>query len=189
MPVLQNEILLQTIILNLISMKNLIIIVLVLFSPGTQAQVKDVTIQASGLTCSMCSNSIFKALKTLDFVEKVDANIKTSSFGISFKPGADIDFDKLKAKVEDAGFFVANFTLTYHFDELAVSNDKHINVGDRVFHFLNVKEAVLSGEKKVRLLDKGFVSAKEFKKNSILTKMACYQSGEENGKRIFHVTI
>jgi copper chaperone CopZ len=170
-------------------MKSLIIMILVLFCFGTQAQVRSATIQASGLTCSMCSNSIFKALKTLSFVDKVDANIKTSSFEISFDPGADIDLDKLKAKVEDAGFFVANFTLTYNFDELAISNDKHIDVGNRVFHFLNVKEAVLSGDKKIRLLDKGFVPAKEFKKNSTLTKMACYKTGEENGKRIFHVTI
>ena len=170
-------------------MKKVFLMMVVLFSVAVQAQVKSVTIQASGLTCSMCSNSIFKALKTLDFVENVDANIKTSSFDISFKPSAAIDFDKLKAKVEDAGFFVANFTVTYIFDNLAVSNDKHINVGNSIFHFLNVKDGILSGEKKVRLLDKGFVSAKEFKKNSNLTKMACYKSGEENNKRIFHVTI
>lgn len=170
-------------------MKNLIIIIFVLFSGAAHAQVKNVTIQASGLTCSMCSNSIFKALKTLDFVEKVDANIKTSSFEVSFKPDAVVDFDKLKAKVEDAGFFVANFIITYSFDNLAISNDRHINVGNSVFHFLNVKEGVLLGDKKLRLLDKGFVSAKEFKKNSSLTKMACYKTGEENQKRIFHVTI
>lgn len=170
-------------------MKNFIVVILVLFSAAAHAQVKDVTIQASGLTCSMCSNSIFKALKTLDFVDKVNANIKTSSFEIAFKPNAVIDFDKLKAKVEDAGFFVANFTVTYSFDNLAISNDKHIEVGNSVFHFLNVKEGVLSGDKKIRLLDKGFVSAKEFKKNSSLTKMACYKTGEENQKRVFHVTI
>lgn len=170
-------------------MKKLFLMMVVLLTVAAQAQVKSVTIQASGLTCSMCSNSIFKALKTLDFVENVDANIKTSSFDISFKPTAAIDFDKLKAKVEGAGFFVANFTVTYNFDNLAVSNDKHINVGNSVFHFLNVKDGVLSGEKKLRLIDKGFVSAKEFKKNSSLTKMACYKTGEENKTRIFHVTI
>ena len=170
-------------------MKNLIIIILVLFSSAAKAQVKGVTIQASGLTCSMCSNSIFKALQKLDFVDKIDANVKTSSFDISFKPNAAIDFDRLKAKVEDAGFFVANFTVTYYFDAIAIANDKHINVGNSVFHFLNVKEGILSGDKKIRLLDKGFVSAKEFKKNSNFTKMACYKTGTENGERIFHVTI
>lgn len=170
-------------------MKNLIVIILVLFSCAAKAQVKAVTLQASGLTCSMCSNSIFKALQKLDFVDKVDANIKTSSFDISFKPNAAIDFDKLKAKVEGAGFFVANFTVTYNFNALAIANDKHINVGNSVFHFLNVKDGVLSGEKKIRFLDKGFVSAKEYKKNSSLTKMSCYKTGTDKEKRIFHVTI
>ena len=163
--------------------------ILVLVSFTMEAQVKTVNIQASGLTCSMCSNSIFKALQTLDFVDKVDANIKNSSFNISFKPGTDIDFDKLKAKVEDAGFFVANFTVVLNFAKLAIANDTHVNVGKSVFHFLNVKNTELSGDQTIRLLDKGFVSAKEYKKNSSLTKMACYKTGEENGKRIFHVTI
>jgi copper chaperone CopZ len=170
-------------------MKKLLLIITVFFAVSVKAQVKNITIQASGLTCSMCSNAIFKALKTLDFVEKVDANIKTSSFDISFRPGAEVNFDKLKAKVEDAGFFVANFTVTYHFDGLAIANDKHITVGKNVFHFLSVKDEVLSGDKKIRVLDKGYVSAKEFKKNSSLTKMACYKTGEEDSKRIFHVTI
>lgn len=163
---------------------------MLLFLPGAvHAQVKAVTIQASGLTCSMCSNSIFKALKTLDFVEKVDPDIKTSSFDISFKPGAEADFDKLKKKVEDAGFFVANFTVTWHFNGEDIANDKHVTIGKTTFHFLNVKEEVLSGDKKIRLLDKGFVSAKEFKKNSSFTKMPCYKTGEDQGNRIFHVTI
>jgi len=170
-------------------MKKIFFVFTLFFAFATQAQVKDITIQASGLTCSMCSNSIFKALQTLDFVEKVDANIKNSSFGISFKPGADIDFDQLKAKVEDAGFFVASFRVTMNFDKLTVNNDAHVNVGKNVFHFLGVKDQYLNGDKVIRILDKGFVSSKEFKKNSKLTKMECYGSGEEAGKRVFHVTI
>lgn len=170
-------------------MKNLIIIILIALAATAQAQVKGITIQASGLTCSMCSNAIFKALKTVDFVDKVDANIKTSSFEVTVKAGAVIDFDKLKSKVEDAGFFVASFIVNYNFDDLAIANDTHVIIGNSTFHFLNVKNAVLSGEKKIRFLDKGFVPAKEYKKNSGLTKMACYKTGTEHGKRIFHVTI
>ena len=80
----------------------------VLFSVAAKAQITKVTIQASGLTCSMCSNSINKAIKSLSFVENVNANIKNSSFDISFKPNEVVDFDKLKKKVEDAGFLVAS---------------------------------------------------------------------------------
>jgi len=181
------------------TMKKIFFLIAILFSLVSGAQVRTVNLQASGLTCSMCSNAINKALKSLDFVEKVQANIKTSSFDISFKAGAKPDFDQLKKKVEDAGFSVAKFTATVHFDRVAVVNDNHVVIGDMVYHFLNVNDQTLNGDKVIRLLDKGFVSAKEYKKNSGLTKMECYKTGvagpccaKDNlpaGKRIFHVTI
>jgi copper chaperone CopZ len=170
-------------------MKNLFLVFLLLFSGAAKAQVTKVSLQASGLTCSMCSNAINKALQSLDFVDKVDANIKNSTFEIAFKPSSNVDFDKLKKKVEDAGFFVASFKATVHFDNIAVAADTHVDLGATTFHFLNVKTETLSGDKIIRLLDKGFVPAKEYKKNSSLTKMACYKTGDANGKRVFHVTI
>ena len=170
-------------------MKNICLLFAVFLSLTVNAQFTKVSVQASGLTCSMCSNAINKSLQTLDFVDKVAANIKNSTFDIVFKNGTTADFDKIKKKVEDAGFFVAAFTATISFDQLPVNNDTHVTVGNSVFHFVNIKDQTLSGEKTIRLLDKGFVSAKEYKKNSVLTKLACYKTGEENGKRIFHVTI
>jgi len=181
------------------TVKKILFIAAIFFSISSRAQVREVNLQASGLTCSMCSNAINKALKSLDYVDKVQANIKTSSFDISFKPGTKPDFDQLKKKVEDAGFSVAKFTATVHFDHVSVVNDGHLVVGDMVYHFLNVNNQTLDGDKAIRLLDKGFVSSKEYKKNSGLTKMECYKTGvagsccaKENlpaGKRIFHVTI
>ncbi len=180
-------------------MKKLFFIMAVLFSFASSAQVRSVSLQASGLTCSLCSNAINKALKSLDFVDKVEANIKNSSFDISFKPGGNIDFDQLKKKVEGAGFSVARFTTIIHFDHVAVVNDNHVTIGNMVYHFLNVKDQTINGDKTIRLLDKGFVSAKEYRKNSSFTKMECYKTGiagpccaKDNlpaGKRIFHVTI
>jgi copper chaperone CopZ len=170
-------------------MKNIFLIISVIFSFTATAQVTKVSLQASGLTCSMCSNAINKAIKSLGFVDKVDANIKNSTFDIVIKPNSNVDFDKLKEKVEDAGFFVASFTATIQFDNVAIANDAHVNVGENAFHFLNVKGQTLTGNKTIKLLDKGFVPAKEYKKNGSLTKMPCYKTGEENGKRIFHVTI
>jgi len=174
--------------------------VLLLFTVlQTQAQVKKVTLQASGLTCSMCSNSINKALKTIDYVDKVMANIQASSFDITFKPGAKVNFDDLKMKVEDAGFAVANLTASVDFENASITNDEHINIGGMVFHFLNVKEQVLSGTRTIRVIDKGFVSAKDYKKNGKYTTMECYKTGTAGscctkaglaaGTRIYHVTI
>ena len=180
-------------------MKKLLVIAILLVSVSSQAQVLSVNLQASGLTCSLCSNSINKSLQKLEFVSKVEPNIKNSSFNISFKPGSKIDFDQLKKKVEDAGFSVAKFNATIHFDKVAVNNDEHVVIGNTVFHFLNINKQTLNGDKTIQLLDKGFVTAKEYKKNSMFTKMECYKTGvagpccaKDNlpaGKRIFHVTI
>ncbi len=180
-------------------MKNICLIIAVLFAINSSAQITSANLQASGLTCSMCSNAINKALKSVDYVDKVMANIKNSSFEISFKPNAKVDFDQLKKKVEDAGFHVAKLTANLQFNNQEINADTHIKMNGMVFHFLNVKNQTLNGSKTIQVLDKGFVSAKEFKKNEVYTKMDCYKTGVTGscctkngltpGDRIYHVTI
>jgi copper chaperone CopZ len=163
------------------------------------AQVRQVNLQASGLTCSMCTKAIHKSLKGLDFVNDVQVNIKNSTFQLGFKADKAVDFDQIKAAVEDAGFFVAKFYAVVNFSNIQATNDGHLSVGGLAFHFLNIKTALLEGEKTLRLLDKGFVSSKEYKKNKVFTPMECYgtgvagacctKSGLPVGTRIFHVTI
>lgn len=180
-------------------MKQLFIVIALFLAVQTQAQVSKVSLQASGLTCSMCSNSINKSLQSLDYVEKVMANIKTSTFDITFKPGAAVNFDQLKKKVEDAGFFVARLTATVNFNNLAVAKDEHYSVAGMNIHFLNATGQVLNGEQAIQVVDKGYVSAKAFKKNQLYTQMECYKTGVAGscckkpglnaGSRIFHVTI
>jgi copper chaperone CopZ len=180
-------------------MKKLLLIALLFVTTSINAQIKKIALQASGLTCSMCSNAINKSLKTLDFVEGVEANIKTSSFTLLIKPNSNANLDAVKAKVEAAGFFVAKLTATAAFDNISVINDSHIKLGNDVFHFLNVKQQQLQGDYTFKILDKGFVTAKEFKRNSKLTTMSCYNTGKAasccvkdgiaEGQRIYHVTI
>lgn len=180
-------------------MKKLLMLIVLLYAYGSRAQVKKISLQASGLTCSMCSNSIFKSLKTLDFVGQVTPDISTSTFDIIPKNSATVDFDQLKKKVEDAGFFVASLKATLQFDKNEVSNDSHITVNGMLLHFMNVKGQVLDGEQTVKLLDKGFVPAKEYKKNNRYTLMECYKTGMmgaccnkgpvEKPTRVYHVTI
>lgn len=180
-------------------MKQLFVIVAMLLGIVTNAQVTKVSLQASGLTCSMCSNSINKSLKSLDYVAKVMANIKTSTFDITFKDGAAVNFDQLKKKVEDAGFSVANLTATVNFSNLVVEKDIHYQVAGMNIHFLNAKGQTLTGHQAIQVVDKGYVSAKAFKKNQLYTLMECYKTGVAGsccskaglatGSRIFHVTI
>jgi copper chaperone CopZ len=180
-------------------MKKIFFMMVCIVTMHAQAQVSRATLVASGLTCSMCSNSINKSLKTVDYIEKVTANIRNSSFDIVFKPGAAVNFDELKKKVEDAGFFVARLSVTLSFDHLAIQNDEHVRVGGMWFHFVNVKPQELNGEKEVQILDKGFVPAKQFKKNQAFSSMECFKTGvtatccQKAGvpaaTRIYHITI
>jgi len=162
-------------------MKTLFLFIAILFSITTDAQLTKVSIQASGLTCSMCSNSINKSLKTIDFVENVKPNIKTSSFEITFKPNSSPDFDQIKKKVEDAGFTVANFFATVNFNNLTVKKDQPVKIGDKVFYIINTTSQALNGSVQVRIIDKGFVSNKEYKKRSLITPITT--------KGVYNVTI
>ncbi len=176
---------------SLTMLKKIILPVAVFFTIGVSAQeVGKVSLQASGLTCSMCSNAINKALKSLDFVEKVDANIKNSSFEIYFKDSANIDFNKLKMKVEDAGFSVASFTAVINFKGVKMLDDNCVLIGENAFQFINTKEGLISGEKTVKLWNKGFVLAREYKKNSnLLIKAPCYERIGQKVIRLYYVTI
>lgn len=147
-------------------MKKIFLIIAIAFSLVTNAQVTRVSLQASGLTCSMCSNSINKALNTLDFVLKVEADIKTYTFEIFFKPNSNVDFDMIKKKVENAGFTVSSFVATILFNDVQVTNRLPVAIENKTFLFVNVKDQSLKGVRRVKVLDKGFVSQKEYKRNA-----------------------
>jgi copper chaperone CopZ len=148
-------------------MKTFFFLLAIAASSIANSQVSKVLLQASGLTCSMCSNSIYKSLKTVSFVEKIDPDIKTSTFNITFKRDAEVDFNLLKKKVEDAGYAVAKFIAVVNFKEIPVKANETVAVGALNFRFLNLKTPTLNGEKQVRILNKGFLSSKEYKKYSI----------------------
>ncbi len=178
--------------------KLIVIIMLVLGSISAFAQLSSATLVASGLTCSMCSKAIYKALQKVSFVDSVDVNIEKSSYGITFRQGSNVQLDELKKAVQDAGFFVASLKVTVVFDNVDVFNDAHVSLGGSTFHFVNVTKQMLTGEKSITLIDKNYVPAKTHKKYSKFTKMKCFETGmmeaccpKETAKtnRVYHVTI
>ncbi len=162
-------------------MKKIILLIVLLISVTVKAQLIKVDLQASGLTCSMCSNAINKALKTLDFIDKVIADIKSYTFNITFKPGVHADFDLIRKKVEDAGFSVSGFTATIHFSNVQVKEGQPIAVGNYTFLFSQLTRQSLNGAFPVKFIDRGFISAKEYKKYAL--------PGQSAVPGIYHVTL
>ena len=130
-------------------MKKIIMIIAMLWCLPAIAQIKSATVTASGLTCSMCSKAIFKALQKVPFIKTVDADVEKSSYTIVFKDGEPIILDDVKKAVQDAGFSVASMQVTALFDNTEVYNDAHVKLGGSTLHFLNVPKQVLDGEKDV----------------------------------------
>jgi copper chaperone CopZ len=179
--------------------KLLTITAAVLLFASANAQFTKASLQATGLTCAMCNNAINKALQKIPFVDSVKSDIKNSAFNIVFKQNTPINIDALKKAVEDAGFSVGSLKVTGRFDNLKIENDKHLQINGASFHFLDVTDQVLNGEKTITVVDRDFVSAKQFKKIVSSSKMSCVQTGKAagccaqsgmpEGTRIYHVTI
>jgi copper chaperone CopZ len=163
------------------------------------AQYRNIEIHAAGLTCSLCSNAIQKALKSLPFVEGVQTELKSNKFTIEQRQGVPVDLDAISRKVEDAGFSVGKLTLEVKFNSVEIKNDVHTVANGQTFHFLNVKPQKVEGWQKVQLLDKNFVLSADAKKNAKLTTKDCYKTGTmasccgdaagAKSTRVFHVTI
>jgi copper chaperone CopZ len=160
---------------------------------------RNIEMQAAGLTCSMCSNAINKALKQVDFIQDIKTDLKKNIFTITIKEGAMPDFDVIRKKVEGAGFSVGKMNVEVNFANQKIANDEHAVVGGKALHFLNVKEQTLNGWQKIQLVDKSFLVATQAKKWAAATAMSCYKTGVaasccttanvKAGQRMYHVTI
>jgi len=154
-------------------MKNFLLITVLFISFNASAQFKSANLTAAGLTCAMCTKAINIALNKLPFVESVTPDIKSSSFNIVFKPAKQVNFDAIKSAVEGAGFSVSKLSVKTDFKNVAVSNDAHVQIGGKTLHFLKVPSSTLNGERSVQIVDKNFISAKDYKKYAAATSMAC----------------
>ena len=180
-------------------MKNIILIVALLVSTlHSNAQFKSAQLVASGLTCSMCSKSIFKALEKLPSVAKVDVDIEKSIFTIEFKENVPVGPDDILNAVTAAGFAVADLRIKAVFEPTKLVRDQHLQYQGAYYHFLNGDGKSISGEQEFKVVDKGFVPASAFKKYRKMTDMSCVETGKaasccakdiQVGSRIYHVTL
>ena len=167
-------------------MKNLIIIIITsLFGIKANAQILKAELIATGLTCSMCSNAINKQFKAMPEVENVSTDLNSNTFTINLKKGNLLSPKSFKDKVEKAGFFVGSLILTIPFDNIKAGDNVQYNAKEAAYVFVDTKTQTLKGEVKVQVLDKGFVTQKEFKK--LQKSFSKYPSYAVNNDKNFHL--
>jgi copper chaperone CopZ len=164
---------------------------LLILNIQANAQITKAELIANGLTCSMCSNATYNQLKTIPFLDSIDTDVEHTKFILYFNQNTAFDLKTIKSKVEDAGFSVGSLVLFMKFDNITVENDFHYNVGDITYHFMDTKKQTLNNISQVQVIDKGFVSDKEYKKYlKMASKYPCYKVGKmENIKTLYHLKV
>lgn len=149
-------------------------LIMMLWSINTYSQFSKAEIRATGLTCSMCSNAINKQLKSLPEVVNVETDLNTNTFTVTLTEGNTLSPKAFKEKVEKAGFFIGSLVLTTNAE--TIKKDGYILVNNTSNN---------KAEVQIQILDKGYVTDKEFKKLSkSLKNIATYISNNEDH---FHV--
>jgi copper chaperone CopZ len=165
-----------------------------------QAQWQRGRLQATGLTCSMCSNAIHKSLEKLPFIDQVEADIAKSMFILSFKAMAAIDPDRLREAIEEAGFAVGSLELDANVTELpTIASKQHLIWSGFQFHLRQaVSELPPVGTWVFRFQDKGFVPTTRYRKLVKAQTDPCLVSGKRSvicvdhpakSERIYHIEL
>lgn len=154
----------------------LLAVFVMLFSSTSNAQIAQAEIQATGLTCSMCSNAINKQLKSLAEVENVAIDLNTNTFLVTLKENNTLKPSVFKENVEKAGFFIGSLILTM--EPKTITKKPYIILDGNA----NAAEVV-----QVQVLDKGYVTDKTFKKLSKSYKKSTTYN--ENSEADFHLKI
>ncbi|MFY8098095.1 MAG: heavy-metal-associated domain-containing protein [Flavobacterium sp.] len=147
-----------------------------MFSMKSNAQISKAEIRATGLTCSMCSNAINKQLKSLPEVVNVETDLNTNTFTVTLKEGNELSPKVFKEKVEKAGFFIGSLVVTAKPETIA--KNSYILVNDKPNKVTEIQ---------FQVVDKGYVTEKEYKKLSKSYKnVETYASNNEDD---FHIKI
>jgi copper chaperone CopZ len=145
-------------------MKKIFLLLICCWTISANAQVQKVNLQASGLTCAMCSKAIYKAVSAISFVDTVLVNIEASTYDIRFDKEMTPKFDQIAKAVVDAGFSVANLTVMVNFDKQAVDKNGSFTLDGINYKLMGTPPTTLQGSKKMQLIGKQYMLPKDFKK-------------------------
>ena len=123
-----------------------------------------VSIGVDGLTCSMCSNSIYRSLLQAKGVKEIKMDLNENIAEIYFHQNAVPNFTELSQKVRDAGYSVRFIKVKIYFEEFNAGFGKAYHFEGNEYIYVGNKKDYLNEPSDVMLIGKEFASKKEFKK-------------------------
>lgn len=150
------------------------------------SQFRSASIRVDGLTCSMCSNSVERLVRTLDFVQDVHMDLNSNIAEVTFKKGSKVEMKRLAKSVKDAGYSVGFLTASFYFDSLSVKEGFTFTFEDNIFRFISSGEQILNGWVNVKFLGREFQEKKEYVKS--LPLYSTYLR-EDKKKNIYYIQL
>lgn len=151
-----------------IIIKRFIALVMLLGITNSYSQISKVEIMATGLTCSMCSNAINKQLKAMPEVEKVMIDLNNNTFVVNLKNNSLVTPQMLKSNIEKTGFFVGSMILTMDANNVELKDNSSFKNASGTYVFVNPDEKATNEKLRLKVLNNGFVTKKEYKKSAKL---------------------
>lgn len=153
-----------------------ITVTLLILSRQTEAQLINVEMRAIGLTCSMCSNAILKQLESIPEIDSISTDLNTSTFFVFLHAGNKLTPTVFREKVENAGFYVGYFAATTTLENL--EQEPYILVN---------KAKDVNEVHRFQVLDRGYVSEREFKR--LQKELRDFESYSKNIRERFHIKV
>lgn len=174
--------------------KILLVLLLALFSFSVRAEFKSTTVGVDGLTCSMCARGVEETLKQLDFIDSISIDLNSLVAYITFKPNTNVEIDKVREMIEDAGFTVRSLDAVFAFESFKAESDAHFAFGGNTYHFIGTKGQLLTGPVVLQFIDKPYVNKRHFQDFAKQTSFECYKNGTastccKHEGHLYHVTI
>jgi copper chaperone CopZ len=167
-------------------MKYIFIIVCLLAGGSSIAQIQSVSLQAGGLTCSMCSRAIYKSLQKVPDVASVQEDIEHSSYHIQFSDPSKTSLENLQRAVRDAGFSVVRMEIKANFKNAEVASDSTLKLNDMTVKFVGIRQQRLNGVIRLLILDRDYLLEKDRKKYAGSFEYVPASGGDAP---VFHVTL
>lgn len=126
--------------------------------------ISQVYIGLDGLTCSMCSNSVYRSLLQVPGVKEVNMDLNENVAEVVLKEKATPAFRDLSQKVLDAGYSVRFIKVKIPFKEFTTSYGKVFHFNGNDYIYIGSEEKKLDDFTTVSIIGKGFATKKELKK-------------------------
>ena len=171
----------------LLKMKKILLLSILCFFVAlvTKAQWTYVEIGVNGLTCSMCTRSVDDAIQKLDFVERVEVNLESTTGRVFFKVGSKPDVAAIRQAVVDAGFSLRFLKIKFQFKSpMALEPEECFILDGTHYQMINAvtaetKEAVF------QLIGKGFMPKRAYNKWRSKLGKICWREDVEPGYYLF----